>query len=440
MHKNELRRKRYLKLTIFFISIFLFSAIILLTQFENKVSAISVEPSQEQILRFGITLPYLTGDYVNLVNQINAKAVLDWRTDDNNEWAEHNIDYLHVIRVSDAAYDNGALLDKITGWVTDNPGEVWIIGNEPDRFCYQDSINPEVYAQRFYDIAIRIRHFDPTAKIGFGSVVQPTPIRIRYLERAVHHLTYLSCGNRQAALDLIDFWSIHAFLLNEEPYGWGADIPVGFFTYDEEQLIDVNQGHCYSGEIYPIDISDAIKITNFSDTYSIDKFEERIVEFRKWMNLIGEKDKPLWITEYGSLFPPIDLPEPPNYVTLPDSVTSDFMIDTFEFLLSSTDQTTGYTADNNHLVQRWFWYSLNEFRYVFGGTLFDPDKNFDITLVGENYQSFTNEILQNSTTGISPVIYRQDNSINQPYFDELSQKFSYPYEFCFRSQFPLVFK
>jgi len=427
MLRNELRPKRKLKLPIFFITIFTISAIILLTKFNNKVSAISFEPSQEQIIRFGITMPYLTGDYVGLVNQINAKAVLDWRNDDKNEWAEDNIDYLHVLRVSDTVYNNGAILDTLPDLIQSNLGEIWIIGNEPDRDI-QDGVTPEVYAQRYYEIAIRIRHLDPTAKIGFGSVVQPTPIRIRYLERALNQLTYLSCGNREAALDLIDIWSIHAFILNEVG-SWGASIPVGL--------------NC------PEECTDAVFIEDYSDTYSIEIFSQRIIEFRRWMASIGEKDKPLWITEYGSLFPDweiictiyeyLDCNNPINGWPT-EFNTLEYMLGTFDFLLSDDNPFNGYEEDENRLVQRWFWYSLNDSRDKFGGTLFDPEIGFAQTLAGIGYEAYTNQILQNSSTGISPVIYRNDNYSFQTYYDEVGQYYSYPYKLCFRSQLPLVFK
>ena len=420
---QETRIKR--SFSIFFIGISLFLLAISPINHQEIDYLAEYEPSQEQILRFGITLPYLTGNYVDLVNQINAKAVLDWRQDDNNEWAEHSIDYLHVIRVSDLAYANGALLDKISGWVTNNPGEVWIIGNEPDRDI-QDGVTPEVYAQRYYEIAIRIRHFDPTAQIGFGSLVQPTPIRIRYLERALNYLTFLSCGNQQAALDLIDIWSIHAFILNEVG-SWGASIPVGL--------------KC------PEECVDAILIEDYSDTYSIEIFTERILDFRIWMTSIGEREKPLWITEYGSLFPDWEIICPdPEYCIEPfngwpeEKDTYGFMINTFDFLTSTSDSMTGFVADENRLVQRWFWYSLNDSRDNFGGTLFDPDNGFSQTVAGVGYETYTNQVLQNPDTGISPVIYRQDNFNYQPIFDELSQKYSYPYNVCLRSHIPLVFK
>jgi hypothetical protein len=421
------------------LSSFLFVVIYLIAILKFiPVNASTSSTFQEDIRRFGITIPYKIGNYVNLVNQINAKAILDWSSDDTNEWSG-DVEYIHVIRVSDTTYNNGALLSTIENLIEDNIGEVWIIGNEPDRFCVQDSINPEVYAQRYFEIATRIRHYDPTAQIGFGSIVQPTPIRIRYLERAIDHLTMLSCGNRQAALDLIDIWSIHAFLLNEEPNKWGADIPVGFFTYEFDKLPD-NLKYCFTGEKYTNDYSDAEIFIDFTDTHSIELFSERVINFRNWMNSIGEREKPLWITEYGSLLPPIDPVGGPNYVNVSDEITAQFMVDTFNFMMTSIGESNGYITDNNRLVQRWFWYSLDEYRYVFGGSLFDPDFDLNQTKVGEAFKAYTNQILLTPPSGKNPVLFRQSGPEFPVFYDESSEIFNYPYEICFLCQLPLVLK
>ena len=61
------------------------------------------------------------------------------------------------------------------------------------------------------------------------------------------------------------------------------------------------------------------------------------------------------------------------------------MLATFNFMLSATDDQTGLPGDGNQLVQRWFWYSLNEHRYTFGGTIFDPDNGNLPTWVGEKF-------------------------------------------------------
>jgi hypothetical protein len=348
---------------------------------DNSVKAIEPDPYYEPIERFGITVPYPSG-VESLIESINVRAVLDWRMDDTNLTLPENVEYIHVIRVSDAAYGGGALLASLPDIINNNLGEVWIIGNEPDRYYYQDSVTAEVYAQRYYDIATLIKTLDPSAKIGFGSVVQPTPIRIRYLEKALNELEKLANNNRAEAMALIDIWSIHAFILNEHPdVSWGAGVPVGFEN----------------------DYYDAIKITDFSDTYSIDIFSQSIFDFRSWMNSVGERKKPLWITEYGSLFPPID-PSDINYVNVDDSTTANFMISTFNFLLYSTDPEIGFIQDNNHLVQRWFWYSLNDYRYNFGGTLFDPENDNEITNVGESFKTFTNFLIWENKIHLPLVI------------------------------------
>ena len=109
---------------------------------------------------------------------------------------------------------------------------------------------------------------------------------------------------------------------------------------------------------------------------------------RTWMVSIGERDKPLWITEYGSLMPPIDPPGGPDYYNVSDQDTADFMLATFNFMLSATDDQTGLPGDGNRLVQRWFWYSLNDHRYNFGGSLFDPDNGNTLTLVGQAFKDY----------------------------------------------------
>jgi hypothetical protein len=342
------------------------SVLILGSHFKEVHSESYTAEQRGILIRFGITAPLGVSGYD--LTSIHALSYLDWAKDSST--VPDGVEYIHVIRVNDAAWGNGALLSTLSNIIERYPGNVWIIGNEPDRFFYQDSITAEVYAQRYFDIANVIRAADTTAKIGFGSVVQPTPIRIRYLEKALDELERLANNNRAEAMELIDIWSIHAFILNENPNEWGAGVPVGFEN----------------------DWTDAELITDFSDTHSIEKFTERVINFRSWMKAIGEKEKPLWITEYGSLFPPIDRdPNDPlyqNYVNISDELTSKFMIDTFNFLLSASDSMTGLAEDNNRLVQRWFWYSLNDYRYNFGGTLFDPDQDGQITEVGKAYKRY----------------------------------------------------
>jgi len=292
--------------------------------------------------------------------------------------------------LDEAAYQQ--FLTSLPDLVMRNPGSVWLIGNEPDRKKYQDDLTPEKYAERFFEVATIIKNFDSNSKIGFGSVVQPTPIRIRYLEKSLARLSELA-GNRETALSMIDIWSIHAFILTEIGT-WGADIPPGFDC-------DV------------ISCDDAILITDYSDTYSIDIFIERIQNFRDWMKLLGEQEKPLWITEYGSLFYYWEVycpDEDDQYCQNPtngwptETDTINFMIESFNFLLYTTNVNSGYSIDNNKLVQRWYWYSLNDHLYSFGGSLFDPENDKQITELGKAYKRYIEFLIFPKT--FLPIIFK----------------------------------
>ena len=42
-----------------------------------------------------------------------------------------------------------------------------------------------------------------------------------------------------------------------------------------------------------------------------------------------------------------------------DQAIEDFIIDVFDWLIEAQDQEIGYPEDENLLVQRWLWFSLN---------------------------------------------------------------------------------
>jgi hypothetical protein len=291
--------------------------------------------------------------------------------------------------------------EHLPAWVEANPGSVWIIGNEPDTtYGQQDALFAEVYADRYFELAKIIRHHDPTARIGLGPVVQPTPIRIRYLMRAWNRLV-ADAGSALNASSLIDIWTIHAFILNEQRFSWGTGVPPGFEDDHEDAFI--------------IDLPDGVY-----KTYSIDIFQQRIFAFREWMASIGEREKPLWITEYGSLFPPVDPIGGPDYYNVSDENTLTFMVQTFNFMLSAYNEQTGLPGDGNQLVQRWFWFSLNAHRYSTGGSIYNPDYpeygDFVITPVGDAFITYQQSNLQEpdlSPTGLAiiPKSYNSDRSL-----------------------------
>jgi hypothetical protein len=339
--------------------------------------------------RFGITSPLVSDGYD--VASIGVGSYLDWGAVSNPSLPV-GVEYIRVLRLRDDIYPQ--TLANLPSWVQANPGSVWVVGNEPDTvYGNQDALIPEVYAARYFDLATIIRDLDPSAMIAFGSIVQPTPIRMRYLDRAWNQLS-IEAGSPAAASALVDLWSIHSFILNEQLGSWGTGIPPGFEN----------------------DHADAVVITNFADTHSIDIFQQRIIAFRSWLSSKGEREKPLWITEYGSLFPPIDPPDGPDYVNVSDQDTASFMLATFDFMLSGADRQIGHPGDGNQLVQRWFWYSLNEYRYIFGGSIFDPDNEKILTVVGNAFTDYqSNNLAQPDLYPLSlttvPVSYVSDGTL-----------------------------
>ncbi len=192
-----------------------------------------------------------------------------------------------------------------------HPGATWIIGNEPDRRHYQNDILPELYATAYHELYAWIKERDAAARVFAGAIVQPSPLRLEYLDRVL--ATYAA----QFGAPLpADGWAIHNHILNERSCDyyqdstlcWGADIPPGLDAIDG-MVIDQSE----------------------HDDLAI--FEEQIRRFRAWMAANGYRALPLYVSEYGIL-----LPERNGFP--PDTVIS-FMDATFDFLLTATEPETG---------------------------------------------------------------------------------------------------
>jgi hypothetical protein len=272
------------------------------------------------------------------------------------------IQFVEVLPTSDVYFPGG--LANLPVALAAHPGGTWIIGNEPEDRG-QEHVTPEVYADRFYQYATMIRNIDSTAKIAFGPIVSPTPLRLMYLDFAWTRLIQLA-GDQTKASALIDIWAIHNFILNEQGdvngvSFWGMGIPWGFYT-----------------RVPPINWSSMQVIMPPEQTpemaYNFTIFRDRMIAFRQFMKDRGQQNKPLWLTEYGQLFPPLTTPQE-NLITVPDLTTADFLKQTWDWMLdlAYADPALGMTDDQNRLVQKWFWFSINHSRYQFGGTMVDPD-------------------------------------------------------------------
>lgn len=239
-------------------------------------------------------------------------------------------------------------------FVDSHPASTWLIGNEPDCI-WQDNVLPEEYARIYHELYAFIKSRDPTSLLSPGGIVQPTPLRLEWLDRVL--AAYVSDYGQAMPVDV---WNIHNAILNEERGGWGADIPPG---------ITASVG----------------AIRNIDDNDNMAIFEAQIRAFRQWMADNGYGGYPLLVTEYGVLMPD-------DYGFDADRVNA-FMSATFDFFENAAGPL-GDPADGYRLVQRWAWFSLDIQPWDpvtgegFNGNLLDPDTQA-ITGHGLRYASHT---------------------------------------------------
>ena len=281
------------------------------------------------------------------LSSLNLGWYLNWGVQVNPS-RPGRLEYAQVVHVSGAGYSpaGAALANAIAA----NPGAVWLIGNEPDRIGMgMDDTLPQDYAHAYHDAYAFIKAHDPAAQVAAGNIVQPTPVRMQYLDIVLD--TYASLYGEPLPADA---WSIHSYILREASCAaypdscWGAEVPPG-----------ISATH---GMLYTLD-----------DIDNLDIFRQRIIQFRQWMKDRGYRDVPLLITEYGTLLPyydPAHLYYDSKGRPFDETRARDFMYGTFDFMRAATDPNLGYPADENRLVQRWLWYSLDDLSY--GGALFDP--------------------------------------------------------------------
>ena len=287
------------------------------------------------------------------VAQLCAGWYHDWGTLRNPPCPD-GLEYIQHVRVAEKHFD----LDHpwTYGWdslqrkIEDNPGAIWVIGNEPDGRAPDacDSRFPAEYAQIykiFYDF---IKGVDPTAKLANGPIIQGTPVRMQWLTQMWDYYKSQYGTNMP-----VDVWTMHNQIVKERP-SEGADIPLG---------CDPELGRNYGVQ----------------DNDNMDLFIDHTERMRQWMKNRGQRSKPLYLTEYGVL--------QPQFEGFTEDRIAEYLNASFTYLLYATDSSIGMQGDSNRLVQRWAWFALNvpEGRLgqqgAWNGTLFDPETH-EITEVG----------------------------------------------------------
>jgi hypothetical protein len=336
------------------------------------------EAEAEPLCRLGINVssfadaPFYIDDFD--IAPLQAGWYIDYRAAPSPA-ANNNADYAMVVNVSDndqGAYSyspKGAALDTT---IAAHPGGIYIIGNEPDRRELQNDVMPANYAYAYHDAYLEIKSKDPTARVWAGAIVQPTPLRLQYLD-----LVLAAYQARYSTPMPVDGWAIHAFLLNERDCDafnndlnicWGAEIPPG---------IEATEGQVLTPE----------------DNARLDLFSAGIERFRMWMATNGYRNAPLFVSEYGVLMPPV--------FGFPPAKVNEYMRDTFAYMLTTQDDALGYPADENRLVQRFAWFST--FDPDFNGFLYEgTDANnpmnppFVLSAMGKQFRDIAAEISASS--------------------------------------------
>ena len=286
--------------------------------------------SPEGHFRFGISVPARSPLDYDLA-ALGVGWVMNW-----NAYAAPpvppGVEFVQTVRVKGGVLDPAA--GTLTAVAAANPGALWLIGNEPD-VRWQDNVTPETYARLYHEAYSAIRAGDAGANIAPGGIAQPTPLRLRYLERVL--ATY-QAEFGGAALPA-QAWHIHNYMLHEERDSWGVDIPPG---------LPDDQGQLYGVE----------------DSGNLEIFRAQIISFRAWMAAQGYRALPLVVSEFG-------IPMPEEYGFPPERMET-YLRETWHFFATATDPALGNPQDGGRLVQRWCWFSLADPHYS-TGNLVDLD-------------------------------------------------------------------
>ncbi|MGB1251731.1 MAG: hypothetical protein ACPG8W_14025 [Candidatus Promineifilaceae bacterium] len=312
---------------------------------------VEIQSDVDHFPRFGIS-GWGTGPSAALEAGMGFSQFLNW-SHEGDPLLPDSVTHWKMLRASN---DPAKAIDwaSVEAVVLAEPGSVWIVGNEMD-VKWQDNVSAETYAQIYHDAYTRLKTLDPSSQVAFGGISQATPIRIAYLNDVLASYETLT-GEKLPA----DLFTVHAYVLREERDSWGVDIPPG--------MDDVN-----TGKLYEID-----------DHASLDLFIEQLGYFRQWMADNGYREKPLAVTEFGILLPA-------DYGFASETV-ADYMRNTIRLMLSTTNEVTGFSADENRLVQTWFWYVVEDSadRYP-TSNLFDSEQG-QLTLLGETWRDIVEEI------------------------------------------------
>ncbi len=212
--------------------------------------------------------------------------------------------------------------------ISNNPGSTYLIGNEIEA-GFQGAHTPQEYARIFNTFNTHIKGLDPTAKTAIGGVVMVSAARLRWLS------DMLTSYQTQFSTTIpADVFTIHEQILGgDEINSWPVGIPAPNSTDLQREY---HSWMCGAGG-GPNDLA---------------QFKNDVTLFRQWMKTKGLQNMPLWISEYGVLGG--------DEYGCTQRVIGVFVQQTMGWLNTAVSTTIGLPGDENRLVQRWLWYSMND--------------------------------------------------------------------------------
>ena len=246
---------------------------------------------------------------------------------------------------------------------------------------------PDMYARIYHDAYTFIKGIDPTARVAIGPIVQPTPLRLQYLDMVQSAYSAMYSSTMP-----IDVFNAHAYVIDEVHLKPGADIPPG---------INVITGTLFTKQQH----------------LDADVFGSLTRNLRIWMKKHGYQNVPLIITEYGALYPLWHLEE----FGLTQSDIDHYITNVNNWIVDTHDANLGYPPDDHRLVQQAAIYSLDDdsiftnmittfVPYRWGSFLFDSTPPYTRTATGNHFR----EMASNMPPTVDLRIYRATISPTVP--------------------------
>lgn len=360
-------------------SVVLGGALFSLARAQNDHQSGHVCPS-DLTSRFGINVHRDSGATKNLHMYPHQDMNFGWYTDYHHvkpSLSPDGITYVHMVKPLWVQIET--ISQQLGPQLAENPGATWLVGNEPDNVG-QDGFYLEsagAYAAYYHNVYSFIKATDPTAQVTIAGVVQPSPLRLKYLDQVL--LEYESQFRKRLPMD---FMNVHNFVMSERATPgedivlWGNGAPPGMDADDPNVRYIAPEAH-----------------------WNIDLFKQQIYDVRFWMSDNGYADMALIVSEYGILLP--------DEWDLNQVGTANFMADSFDFFLTERNEELGYSEDDYRLVQAFGWFSLNYPPYAtiegegLNGALFELESR-EITSLGEAYKDYIHNYIAECNPSSTP--------------------------------------